>query len=105
MLHRNDLLSTSAMAIHCRAQEFKCSTNVISISPASSVNFTARNSAKVQPFLPQPVVIASLHTAATFSRNDFCLIFVKLGNSFSISLTPWVFCWVVVVMIVDLCLG
>ena len=45
------------------------------------------NSAKVQPLPPQPVVIASLQTAATFSRSDLCLIFSKLGKSFAISLT------------------
>src|SRR6266404_9867204 len=89
MLQRNDFFKTSAMAMHCRAQEFKCSTNFMSISPASSVNFTARSSARVQPFPLQPVVIASLQTAATFSRNDFCLIFIKLGKSFAISLTPY----------------
>jgi hypothetical protein len=60
----------------------------MSISPASSVNFTARNSSKVQPFLPQPVVIASFHTAATLSRNDSSLISIKLGNKPAISFTP-----------------
>src|SRR5437763_13612797 len=96
MLQRKDFLITSAIAMHCRAQEFKCSTNFMSVSPPRSVNLTARNSANVQPFPPQPVVMASLQTAATFSRNDFCLIFIKLGKSFAISLTPYVFGWVVV---------
>src|ERR1043166_9127805 len=31
---RNALTSTSAMAMHWRAQELRCSTNVISMSPA-----------------------------------------------------------------------
>ena len=75
------------MAMHCRAQELRCSTNVMSMSPARSVNLTARNSSKVQPFPPQPVVIASFQTAATFSRSDLSLIFIKLGKSFAISLT------------------
>src|SRR6266446_7056602 len=101
MLQRNDFFSTSAMAIHCRAQELRCSTNFMSMSPARSVNLTARNSAKVQPFPPQPVLIASLHTAATFSRNDFCLIFIKLGKSFAISFTPYFVSLVVVIMIVS----
>src|SRR6266481_9257156 len=98
---RNDCFSTSAMAMHCRAQELRCSTNLMSISPANNVNLTARSSAKVQPFPPQPVVIASFQTAATFSRNDFCLIFIKLGKSFAISFTPYVFGWVVGIVIVD----
>src|SRR6266550_7473381 len=89
MLQRKDFLSTSAMAMHCRAHELRCSTKVMLMSPARSVNLTARNSAKVQPFPPQPVVKASLQTAATFSRSDFCLIFIKLGKSFAISLTPY----------------
>src|ERR1700693_4445071 len=95
MLQRNDFFNTSAIAMHCRAQEFRCSTNFMSMSPASSVILTARGSEKVQPFPPQPVVIASLQTAATFSRNDFCLILIKLGKSFAISLKPYVLCWVV----------
>src|SRR4029434_11139818 len=99
MLQRNDFFSTSAMAMHCWAQELRCSTNLMSMSPARSVNLTARNSAKVQPFPPQPVVIASFHSAATFSRNDFCLIFIKLGKSFAISLTPYLG---VVVMVIQL---
>src|SRR6266567_4169177 len=90
MLQRNDFLITSAIAMHCRAQELRCSTNFMSMSPAKSVNLTARSSAKVQPFPPQPEVIASFHTAATFSRNDLCLIFIKLGKSFAISLTPYI---------------
>ena len=44
--------------------------------------------AKVQPFPPQPVVIASFHTAATFSRSDLSLIFIKLGKSCAICVTP-----------------
>src|SRR5438132_1845694 len=89
MLERNDFFKTSAIAMHCRAQELRCSTNFMSMSPANNVNLTARSSARVQPFPPQPVVIASLQTAATFSRNDFCLIFIKLGKSVAISLTPY----------------
>jgi hypothetical protein len=34
---------------------------------------TARNSSKVQPFPPQPVVIASFHTDATFFAQRFVL--------------------------------
>src|ERR1051326_5768615 len=98
MLHRKNFLRTSWMAMHWRAQEFRCSTNFMSISPARRVNLTARSSAKVQPFPPQPVVIASLQTAATFSRSDFCLIFSKLGKSFAISLTPQVFSWIVAML-------
>src|SRR5437762_2229349 len=101
MLQRNDVFSTSAIAMHCCAQELRCSTNFMSMSPANSVNLTARNSAKVQPFPPQPVVIASLHTAATFSRNDFCLIFIKLGKSFAISFTAYFVSLVVIIMIVS----
>src|SRR5438093_13041037 len=89
MPQRNDFFRTSAMAMHCRAQELRCSTNFMSMSPARSVNLTERSSAKVQPFPPQPVVIASLQTAATFSRNDLCLIFIKLGKSFATSFTPY----------------
>src|ERR1044071_9720512 len=89
MLQRKDFLSTSAMAMHCRAQEFKCSTKVMLMSPASRVNFTARSSEKVQPLPPQPVVMASLQTAATFSRSDLFLIFLMLGKSCEILLTPW----------------
>src|SRR6266566_7112335 len=89
MPQRNELSSTSAMAMHCRAHELRCSTNVMSMSPASNVNLTARSSSKVQPLPPQPVVIASFHTAATFSRNDLSLIFIKLGKSSAISLTPY----------------
>src|SRR5207249_4148611 len=55
----------------------------------------------VQPFPPQPVVIASFQTAATFSRSDFCLIFIKLGKSFAISLTPWVVSLFVVIMMIS----
>src|SRR5436305_14256433 len=106
MLPRNDFFSTSAIAMHCRAQELRCSTNFMSISPARSVNLTARSSAKVQPFPPQPVVTASFHTAATFSRNDFCLLFIKLRKSFAIRLPPQVFCRVVLAMVIlDLGLG
>jgi hypothetical protein len=47
------------------------------------------------------VVISSFQTAATFSRNDFCLIFIKLGKSFAISFTPYVVSFVVVMVIVD----
>src|SRR5436190_24302336 len=101
MPQRNARFTTSAIAMHCRAQELRCSTNFMSMSPANNVNLTARSSAKVQPFPPQPVVIASFHTAATFSRNDFCLIFIKLGKSFAISLTPYFVSLVVVIMIVS----
>src|SRR5204863_89543 len=66
MPQRKDFSNTSAMAMHCRAQELRCSTKAMSISPASSVNFTARSSSNVHPFAPQPVVIASFHTSATF---------------------------------------
>src|SRR5207248_4810642 len=101
MLQRNARFKTSAIAMHWSAQELRSSTNFMSMSPANNVNLTARNSAKVQPFPPQPVLIASFHTAATFSRNDFCLIFIKLGKSFAISLTPWVVSLVIVIMIVS----
>src|SRR6266446_4094688 len=101
MLQRNARFRTSAIAMHCRAQELRCSTNFMSMSPANNVNLTARSSAKVQPFPPQPVVIASFHTAATFSRNDFCLIFIKLGKSFAISLTPYVVSLVIVIMMIS----
>src|SRR6266404_5453183 len=101
MLQRKDFLRISAMAMHCRAQELRCSTNVMSMSPASRVNLTARSSAKVQPFPPQPVVIASFHTAATFSRNDFRLIFIKLGKSLAISLTPYVVSLVLVIIMIS----
>src|SRR5436189_120375 len=101
MLQRNARFRTSAIAMHWSAQELRCSTNFMSMSPANNVNLTARSSAKVQPFPPQPVVIASLHTAATFSRNDFCLIFIKLGKSFAISLTPYVAVFVVIKLISD----
>src|SRR6184192_254006 len=89
MPQRNELSRTSVIAIHSRAQELRCSTNVMSMSPASNVNLTARNSSKVQPFPPQPPVMASFHTAATFSRSDASLIFIKLGKSSAISLTPY----------------
>src|SRR6266478_3681710 len=89
MLERNARFRTSAIAMHWSAHELRCSTNFMSMSPANNVNLTARSSARVQPFPLQPVVIASLQTAATFSRNDFCLIFIKLGKSFAISLTPY----------------
>src|SRR4029453_6851679 len=89
MLQRKDFLSTSAMAVHCRAQELRCSTKVILMSPASRVNLTARSSAKVQPLPPHPVVMASLHTAATFSRSDLFLIFLMLGKSSAILVTPY----------------
>src|SRR6267143_1433795 len=71
MLQRNARFTTSAIAMHWSAQELICSTNFMSMSPANNVNLTARSSAKVQPFPPQPVVIASFQTAATFSRNNF----------------------------------
>src|SRR5260370_15762380 len=100
MLARNDFLSTSAIAMHWSAQELRCSMNFMSTSPANNVNLTARSSAKAQPFPPQPVVIASFHTAATFSRNDFCLIFIKLGKRFAISLTPYVVSLVLVIMMI-----
>src|SRR6266566_5863551 len=101
MLQRNARFRTSAIAMHCRAQELRCSTNFMSMSPANNVNLTARSSAKVQPFPPQPVVIASFQTAATFSRNDFCLIFIKLGKSFAISLTPYVVSLVIVIIMIS----
>ena len=101
MLQRNARFRTSAVAMHWSAQELRCSTNFMSMSPANNVNLTARSSAKVQPFPPQPVVIASFHTAATFSRNDFCLIFIKLGKSFAISLTPYVAVFVAIKLISD----
>src|SRR6266446_5950045 len=101
MLQRNARFRTSAIAMHCRAQELRCSTNFMSMSPANNVNLTARSSAEVQPFPPQPVVIASFHTAATFSRNDFCLIFIKLGKSFAISLTPYVVSLVLVIIMIS----
>src|SRR5438876_8876753 len=101
MLQRNARFRTSAIAMHCRAQELRCSTNFMSMSPANSVNLTARSSATVQPFPPQPVVIASFQTAATFSRNDFCLIFIKLGKSFAISFTPYVAVFVVIKLTSD----
>ena len=59
----------------------------MSMSPARRVNLTARSSAKVQPLPPQPVVMASLQTAATFSRSDLFLIFRMLGKSFAIFVT------------------
>src|SRR6202045_3396831 len=99
MLQRNARFRTSAIAMHCNAHELRCSTNFMSMSPANNVNLTARSSAKVQPFPPKPVVIASLQTAATFSRNDFCLIFIKLGKSFAISFTPYFVGSVVMVVI------
>src|SRR5436190_21607736 len=101
MLQRKDFLSTSAMAVHCRAQELRCSTKVILMSPASRVNLTARSSAKVQPLPPHPVVMASLQTAATFSRSDLFLIFLMLGKSCAILVTP-LLGRLVVFMIVDL---
>src|SRR5260370_10071301 len=55
---------------------------------------------KAPPSPPPPGVIASFHTAATFSRNDFCLIFIKLGKSFAISLTPYVVSLVLVIMMI-----
>src|SRR5438874_12182882 len=85
MPQRNELSNTSAIAMHCRAQELRCSTNVMSMSPARRVNLTARNSSKDQPFPPQPVAMASFHTAATNSRSDSTLIFIKLENSSAIS--------------------
>src|SRR5881398_3989338 len=88
MVQRKDFLSTSAMAVHCRAQELRCSTKVILMSPASSVNLIARSSSKVQPLPPHPVVMASLQTAATFSRSDLFLIFLMLGKSCAILVTP-----------------
>src|SRR5438067_10948791 len=100
MLQRNARFRTSAVAMHWSAQELRCSTNFMSMSPANNVNLTARSSAQVQPFPPQPVVIASFQTAATFSRNDFCLIFIKLGTSFAISCTPQVLDVVVVDMVI-----
>src|SRR5437762_12553091 len=81
MLQRKDFFSTSAMAMHCREQELRCSTKVMLMSPASRVDFTARNSSNVQPLPPQPVVIASLQTAAAFSRSDSFLIFLMVGKS------------------------
>src|SRR6266481_7482330 len=101
MLQRNARFTTSAIAMHCRAQELRCSTNFMSMSPANNVNLTARSSAKVQPFRPQPVMIASFQTAATFSRNDFCLIFIKLGKSFAISFTPYVVSLVLVIIMIS----
>src|SRR2546430_13820186 len=88
MLQRKDFFSTSAMAMHCREQELRCSTKVMLMSSASRVNFTARNSSNVQPLPPQPVVMASLQTAATFSRSDLFLIFLMLGKSCAILVTP-----------------
>src|SRR4029453_3741113 len=88
MLKRKDFLRTSAIARHWRAQEFRCSTNVMLMSPARRVNFTARSSAKVQPLPPQPVVMASLQTAATFSRSALFLIFLILGKSCAILVMP-----------------
>src|SRR4029077_11696520 len=89
MLQRKDFLRILAMAMHCRAQELRCSTNVMLMSPASRVNLTARSSAKVQPLPPQPVVMASLQTAATFSRSALCLIFLMLGKICAILVTPY----------------
>src|SRR3954454_12474654 len=86
MPQRNDFSKTSAIAMHCRAHEFRCSTKVMSISPARSVNFTARSSSKVQPFPPHPVVIASFQTAATFSRSDLSLIFFSQTSPFFFAL-------------------
>ena len=70
------------MAVHCRAHEFRCSTKVILMSPASRVNFTARSSSKVQPLPPHPVVMASFQTAATFSRSDLSLDLPNAGKEF-----------------------
>src|SRR5207237_8732951 len=92
MLQRNERFKTSAIEMHWSAQELRCSTNFMSMSPARRVTLTARSSAKVQPFPPQPVVIASFQTAATFLRSDFFLILIKLGKSFAISLTPYSRC-------------
>src|SRR4029078_4108545 len=89
MLQRKDFLRVSAMAMHCRAQEFRCSTNVMLMSPASRVNLTESSAAKVQPLPPQPVVMASLQTAATFSRSALFLIFLMLGKSCAILVTPY----------------
>src|SRR5947199_287436 len=75
-------------SLHCRAQELRCSTKVILMSPASRVNLTARSSSNVQPLPPHPVVMASLQTAATFSRNNLFLIFLMLGKSCAILVTP-----------------
>ena len=58
------------------------------MSPARRVNFIARSSEKVQPLPPQPVVMASLQTAATFSRSDLFLIFLMLGKSYATLVTP-----------------
>src|SRR2546421_12134728 len=85
--------------MHCNAQKLRGSTNFMSMSPASSVNLPARISSKVQPFPPQPVVIASFHTAATFSRSDASLIFIKLGKSSAISATPYTDFRVVVIIL------
>src|SRR4029453_11712549 len=93
MLQRKDFLSTSAMAVHCRAQELRCSTKVILMSPASRGNLTARSSAKVQPLPPHPMVMASLQTAADFSRSDLFLIFLMLGKSCAILVTPYTVGW------------
>jgi hypothetical protein len=38
-------------------------------------------------YRPQLVVMASFHTAATFSRSDWSLISIKGGKSSAISLT------------------
>src|SRR6187401_2641454 len=58
---------------------------VISMSPARSVNFTARSSSNVHPLPPQPVVMASFHTAATLSRSKESETCIRSGKSWAIS--------------------
>src|ERR1043166_8819824 len=89
MLQRKEFFRTSAIARHCPGHEIRCSTKVMLMSPAKRVNFTARSSDKVQPLPPQPVVMASLQTAATFSRSDLFLILLMLGKSCPILVTPY----------------
>src|SRR5438874_1793304 len=81
--------------MHCLTQELRCSTNRRSILPANSVNGIARISSKVQPFPPQPLVSASSHEAATFSRNETSLIDMMSGNS---SATCFTLYFIVIVM-------
>src|SRR5438309_12133953 len=81
MLQRKDFLRISAMAMHCRAQEFRCWTNVMLMSPARRVNLTARSSAKVQPLPPQPLLMAFFRSVVTFLRSVLFFFFIVLGWS------------------------
>src|SRR5688500_9271807 len=62
---------------------------VISVSPARSVNFTARSSSNVHPLPPHPVVMASFHTAVTLSRSEESEISMRSGKSCEMSFVEY----------------